>query len=85
MCDAIYIGKTQQIKKKRMDDNFYNILCLLKNRQKSYSFAAYFEQQFNTTTSCTYLRKYMMFKVVKQLNLIGAMKYFTKTNCNLCM
>ena len=26
-----------------------------------------------------------MFKVVKQLNLIGAMKTFTKPNCNLCM
>ena len=27
----------------------------------------------------------MKFKVVKQLNPIGAMKTFTKTNCNLCM
>ena len=27
----------------------------------------------------------MDFKVVKQLNPIGAMKTFTKTNCNLCM
>ena len=27
----------------------------------------------------------MTFKVVKQLNLIGAMKTFTKANCNLCM
>ena len=27
----------------------------------------------------------MTFKVVKQLNLIGAMKTFTKPNCNLCM
>ena len=27
----------------------------------------------------------MMFKVIKQLNPIGAMKTFTKPNCNLCM
>ena len=27
----------------------------------------------------------MTFKVVKQLNLTGAMKTFTKPNCNLCM
>ena len=33
----------------------------------------------------TYLRKYMTFKEVKQLNLIGAMKTFTKPNQNLCM
>ena len=31
------------------------------------------------------LRKYMMFKVVKQLNPIGPMKTFTKPNCNLYM
>ena len=27
----------------------------------------------------------MTFRVVKKLNLIGAMKTFTKPNCNLCM
>ena len=27
----------------------------------------------------------MKFKVIKQLNPIGAMKKFTKPNCNLCM
>ena len=27
----------------------------------------------------------MTFKVVKQLNQIGAMKTFTKPDCNLCM
>ena len=35
--------------------------------------------------SRTDLRKYMTFKVVKHLNPIGAMKTYTKTNCNLCM
>ena len=49
------------------------------------SFAAHFEQHFNAAKSRTYLRKYMMFKLVKQLNPIGAMKTFTKPNCNLCM
>ena len=84
MCDAIYIGKTQQTFKKRMDGHFSDLLRLLKNGQKSDSFAAHFEQHFNTTTPRKYLRKYMTFKVVKQLNQIGAMKTFTKPNCNLC-
>ena len=85
MCNAIYIGNTQHTFKKRMDGHISNILCLLKNGQKSDSFAAHFGQQFNTTRSRTCLRKYMKFKEVKQLNPIGAMKTFTKPNCNLCM
>ena len=47
-----------------MDGHFSDILCLLKNGQKSYSFADHFEQHFNTIMSRTYLRKYMTFKVV---------------------
>ena len=62
-----------------------DLLRLLKNGQKTDSFAAHFEQHFNATTSCTDLRKYIIFKVVTQLNPIGAMKTFTKPNCNLCM
>ena len=58
---------------------------LLKNGQKSDSFAADFVQHFNSTTSSTKVRKCMTFKVLKQLNPIGAMKTFTKINCNLCM
>ena len=68
-----------------MEVHFSDILCLLKNGQKSDSFADHFEQHFNATTSCTDLHKYMMFKLVNQINPIGAMKIFTKTNCNLCM
>ena len=56
-----------------------------KNGQKLDSFAAHFLQHFNTTTSRTNLRKYMAFKVVKEINPIGAMKILTKPNCNLCM
>ena len=85
MCDAIYIGNTQQTLKKIIENHFYDILRLLKNRQKSKLFAAHFQQHFNSTTSHTDLRNYMTFKVVKQLNLIGTMKTFTKTNCSLCM
>ena len=85
MCDAIYIGNTQQTFKKIMDGHFSNLLRLLKNRQKSDSFAAHFGQHFNDTTSSTDLRKYMKFKVIKQLNPIGEMKKFTKPNFNLCM
>ena len=68
-----------------MDGHFSDLLRLLKNGQKSDSFAAHFEQHFNTTMSRTDLRKHMTFKVVKQLSPIGAMKTFTKPNCNLCM
>ena len=71
--------------KKIVDGHFSDLLRLLKNGQKSYSFAAHFEQHFNTNMSRTALRKYMKFKVVKQLNPIGAMNKFTKPNCNLCM
>ena len=85
MCDAIYIGNTQQTFKKRMDGHFSNIQCLLKNGQKSDSFAAHFVQHFNSTTSRTYLHKCMTFKVIKQLNPIGPMKTFTKPNCNPCV
>ena len=85
MCDAIYIGNTQQTLKKIMDGHFSNLLLLLKNGQKSDSFATRFEQHFNTTKSRIDLRKYMTFKVAKQINLIGAMQTSTKPNCNLCM
>ena len=85
MCDASYIGNTQQTFKKRMEGHFSDLLRLLKKGQKSDSFAAHFEQHFNTNTSRTDLRKYTRFKAVKQLSPIGAMKTFTEPNCNLCM
>ena len=68
-----------------MDGHFSDILRLLKNGQKSDSFSAHFERHFNNTTTRTYIRKYMTFKVVNQLNPIGKMKTFTKPNCNLCI
>ena len=80
MCDAIYIGNTQQDFKKRTDGHFSDLQPLPKNRKKPDSFAVHFEQHFNTTTSRIYLRKYMTFKVVQQINPIGEMKTFTKPN-----
>ena len=85
MCDALYMGNTQQIFKKRMYGNFSNLQRLLKNGQKSDSFTAHFVRHFNNTTSHIDLRKCMTFKVTKQLNTIGAMKKFAKPNCNICM
>ena len=64
MCDAIYIGNTQQTFKKIMDGHFSDLQRLLKNGQKSDSFAPHFVQHFDDTTSRTDLRKYTMFKVV---------------------
>ena len=68
MCEDIYIGNTQQTFRKIMDGHFSNILRILKNGQRSDSFAAHFEQNFNSTTSCTDPCKYMTSKVVNQLN-----------------
>ena len=85
MCDAVYIGNTQHTLKEIMGGRFFDILCLLKSRQKSDSFAANFEQKFNATISCTYLHKYIMFEIVKKLNPIDAMKTFMKPNCSLFM
>ena len=42
MCDAIYIGKTQQTFNKIMDGHFSDLQRLLKNGQKSDSFSAHF-------------------------------------------
>ena len=85
MCEDIYIGNTHQKFKKRMNGHFTDLVCLLKNGKKLYSFAAHFEQHFNSTRSRTDLHKCMTFKVVKYLNPIGAMKIFMKPNFNLCM
>ena len=68
-----------------MDGHLSYLQRLLKNGKKSDSFAAHFVQHFNATTPDNDLRKYMTFKVVKHINPIGAMKTFTKTNCNLCI
>ena len=85
MCDSIYIGNTQQTFKKIMDYHFSYLQRLLKNWQKPDYFAAHFVQHFNNTTSRTDIRKCMTIRVLKQLNPIGAIKHFTKPNCNLCM
>ena len=85
MCEAIYIGNNQQTLNKITDGHLSDLKCLLKNGKKCDSFAAHFVQHFNNNTSHTYLRKCMTFKILKQLNPIGAMKIFTRPNCNLCM
>ena len=85
MCEYIYIYNTQKKPKKTMNGHLFNILHLLKKGQEPDSFSAHYKQRFNSTTSCTDLHKWMTFKVVKQLNRIGAVKTFTKSNCNLFM
>ena len=66
ICESIYIGNTQQTFKKRMDGQFSNLVCFLKDGKRSDSFATYFEQHFNSTAPHTDLRKCTTFKVVKQ-------------------
>ena len=85
MCDAIYKGNTQHTFKKIMDSHFSDAQCFLKNRHKSDSFSAHFEQHFKSTTSRMNLCKCMTFKVVKHLKPIEEMKSFAKPNFNLCM
>ena len=68
-----------------MDGHLSDLLCLLNNGRKSYSIAANLGQHFNNIMSRTYIHKYMTFRVLKQINLIGTMKTFTKPNFNICM
>ena len=82
---AIFIGNTQKTFKKMMDGHLSDLQRLLKNGQKSDSFSSHFAQHFNNTTLRTELCKCMTFKVINQLNPIGAMKKITKPNFNLCM
>ena len=63
--------------------SIYNVYLKTDKNQSSY--AAHFVQHFNNTTSRTDLGKCMTFKIINQLNLICAMKTFTKHNCNLCV
>ena len=53
MCDAIYIGNTQQTFKKIMDGHFYDLQRLPRNGKKSDSFVAQFVQHFNNTGNAT--------------------------------
>ena len=56
MCEAIYIGNTQQKFKKILDVNLFYLLCLLKSVIKPDSFADHSKQHFNSYTTCTDLR-----------------------------
>ena len=49
MCESIYMGNIKKTFNKIMGGNFSDILRCLKIRQKSDSFAAHFEQHFNST------------------------------------
>ena len=80
MFDAMYIGNTQQTFNKIIVGHFYDVKYLLKNGLKSYSFSAHYVQHYESTTARTYLCNFMTFKVVKNLNMIVAMKSFTKPN-----
>ena len=68
------VGNTQKTHRNIMNGYLYDLRHYLKNRQKSYSFAAHFEKHFNDSISCTDLRKHIKFRVVKHLNSIGAIK-----------
>ena len=69
----IKMYNAQQTSKKRMDGNFSDVQHILKNGKKWDSFVAHYKQQFKYIMSHTDLCKCMTFKVVKQINPIGAM------------
>ena len=83
LCDAAYIGNTQQTFKKRMDGNFSDVQHILKNGQKLDSLSAHYGQHFKSTTSQNDFRKRTAFKLVKKSNPIKAMESFTKPNYNI--
>ena len=62
MCDAIYICNTQYTLIKIMDGHLSYLLLILNNKQKSDSFSAHSEKNFNPTKPRTDPRKYMTFK-----------------------
>ena len=84
VCNAMYIGNTHQKIKKSIGGNSSNLLLLLNNGQKPHKCASHSKHHFKYTISSTDPNKFMTFKLVNQLNLIGAMKTFTKHNYNLC-
>ena len=85
LCDAVYIVNTQQTNTKITDSYFSYVQRLLKNGQKSDSFTAHFEQHFKPTTSHKDWHECMTLKLVNQINPIGVIKSFVKTNYNLCL
>ena len=84
MCDDIYIGNTHQTFKKKWT-SFIQSSTYTQERKKQDSCAAHFKQNFNATTTYTDLHKYMTFKVLKMINLIGSIKKLTKPNFKLCI
>ena len=67
-----------------MDGHFSDVQHLLKNGQKSHSFAAHFKQRFKSTTSRMYLRKFMTSNVLNQIDPVVAMQQFDKPDYNIC-
>ena len=65
ICDAIYIGNTQQTFKNKNGWSFLLSPTYTQEQKKTDQFAAHFKQHFNTTTSRTDMSNYMTLKVVK--------------------
>ena len=53
-----------------MGSRLYDVQCIIKNRQKLYSFTANYDQPFQSNTSSTDLRKCMALKLFKHINPI---------------
>ena len=68
-----------------IDRHFLDFQWMIRNGQKSDSFAAHYEQQFKYTMLCNDQRNHMMSRVVHQINPFGSTIWFTKPDCHLCM
>ena len=85
LCNAVYIGNTQQSFKEQINGHFSDVQNLIMNGTVSDSFAKHFAKHFDSKPSCKTLHDNMEFKIVSKLNPIGVMKTFTLRNCSLCM
>ena len=85
ICDAVYIGNTQQTLKSRMNAHFNDVQKLVQDGKLSDTFACHFAQHFSQKPSPQQQRNIMKFEVLSSVNPIGAMKTFGKPECTLCM
>ena len=83
MCDAIYIGNTQQTFKKIMDGHFSDLQSLLKNGKKKLdSFAAHFVNVFIAPIGFSYFTTLNVIYLHRSVRDVVVLKCCTKWAAN---
>jgi hypothetical protein len=85
LCEAFYIGNTQQALKKRMDGHYVDVQKLVTKGIHSDSFARHFAKHFETKPSPRQLRESIDFDILWAANPISVVRSFGKPSCSLCM